>query len=103
MTNRIIDIHPVDKPVCDLNSQNMFRVEVSCMKCYPDVFASPPPYEMAFLIWSCPPWFLMLGIPPLWMKSYNEFLQEIRKEELHLKPNEALVPVAHFHKVTQLF
>ena len=30
------------------------------------------------------------------------FLQEIRKEELHLKPNEALIPVAHFHKVSQL-
>ena len=29
MTNRIIDIHPADKPVSDLNSQNMFRVEVS--------------------------------------------------------------------------
>lgn len=36
------------------------------------------------------------------MKSYSEFLQEIRKEELHLKPNEALIPVAHFHKVAQL-
>ena len=34
MTNRIIDIHPVDKPISDLNSQNMFRVEVSHIKIY---------------------------------------------------------------------
>ena len=27
-------------------------------------------------------------------------MQEIRKEELHLKDNEALIPVAHFHKVS---
>ena len=26
-------------------------------------------------------------------------IQEIRKEELHLKDNEALIPVAHFHKM----
>ena len=29
MTNRITDVHPVDKPVMDLNSQNILRVEVS--------------------------------------------------------------------------
>ena len=34
------------------------------------------------------------------MYTLVEFLQEIRKEELHLKTNEALVPVAHFHKVS---
>ena len=27
-------------------------------------------------------------------------MQELRKEELHLKDNEALIPVAHFHKVS---
>lgn len=32
----------------------------------------------------------------------NYFLQEIRKEELHLKDSEALIPVAHFHKVSDL-
>ena len=31
MTNRITDVHPVDKPIVDLTPQNILRVEVGCV------------------------------------------------------------------------
>lgn len=80
MTNRITDIHPPDKPISDLSSQNMYRVEVSDIHNTMTTARSPgqSKNEIFFII----------------------HVQEIRKEELHLKDSEALIPVAHFQKVS---
>ena len=60
MTNRIIDIHPVDKPVSDLNSQNMFRVEVSHMKCYYCSVPSKCPWVLKHNSQFWPTWVLFI-------------------------------------------